>query len=304
MIAGAINDFSAAGQFFLVITLELVLLFVGVSFLVGLIREYLPEERIRRALSSRHRVTGTAIGAFFGALTPFCSCSTIPVLAGLLNSRVPFGACIAFLLASPLLNPVIVFMVLAFFGPIPTLLYGTVTFGIAVASGIILEDRNFIRFVKPLGLGKTLLPQGTGSGCCAGNPVLPESGRAGCCPGAAGTATQAAGCGCSCSAAGAPADTWAGATHARRMRSALGFSLRIFRQVLPYLLLGAAAGAFIYGFVPEDLIVSLAGPENPLAIPAAAVIGIPMYIRAETIIPVSAVLLAKGMGLGAVMALI
>jgi uncharacterized membrane protein YraQ (UPF0718 family) len=86
--------------------------------------------------------------------------------------------------------------------------------------------------------------------------------------------------------------------------SALGFSFGLFRQVLPYLLLGAAIGAFIYGFVPEDLIVLLAGPQNPLAIPVAAVIGIPMYIRAETIIPISAVLLEKGMGMGAVMALI
>jgi hypothetical protein len=73
---------------------------------------------------------------------------------------------------------------------------------------------------------------------------------------------------------------------------------------VPYLILGAAIGAFIYGFVPEDLIVSVAGPQNPLAIPLAAFIGIPMYIRAETIIPISAVLLGKGMGIGAVMALI
>lgn len=301
---GAMNDFFTAGQFFLVITLELVLLFVAISFLVGLIREYVPEEKIRRALSSRHRVTGTALGAFFGALTPFCSCSTIPVLAGLINSRVPFGACMAFLLASPLLNPVIVFMVLAFFGLVPTVIYCTITFGIAVVSGIVLEERNYIRFVKPVGLGKTTLSPGAGSGCCAGNPVLPENVNPGCCPGDARTITQAAGCGCSCSSAAVPPTSPSGTIHSRRVRSALSFSLGLFRQVLPYLILGAAIGAFIYGFVPEDLIVSLAGPENPLAIPVAAIIGIPMYIRAETIIPISAVLLAKGMGLGAVMALI
>jgi uncharacterized membrane protein YraQ (UPF0718 family) len=73
---------------------------------------------------------------------------------------------------------------------------------------------------------------------------------------------------------------------------------------VPYLILGAAIGAFIYGFIPEELIVAAAGPDNPLAIPVAAVIGVPMYIRAETIIPISAVLLEKGMGIGAVMALI
>lgn len=298
----AINDLFTAGQFFLVITLELVLLFVAISFLVGLIREYVPEEKIRRALSSRHRVTGTALGAFFGALTPFCSCSTIPVLVGLINSRVPFGACMAFLLASPLLNPVIVFMVLAFFGPVTTVTYCVITFGTAVLSGIVLEDRGFIRFVKPFGLGTEAMPAGAGSGCCAGNPVLPAKAGSGCCPGDAGTITQATGC-CTGGSPPAPAAS-PGSHHGRRMKSALGFSLSLFLPVLPYLVLGAAIGAFIYGFVPEDLIISLAGPENPLAIPAAAIIGIPMYIRAETIIPVSSVLLTKGMGLGAVMALI
>lgn len=74
--------------------------------------------------------------------------------------------------------------------------------------------------------------------------------------------------------------------------------------MLPYQLLGAGIGAFIYGFVPESLIIGLAGPDNPVAIPAVAVIGVPMYIRAETIIPISAVLLDKGMAIGAVMALI
>jgi uncharacterized membrane protein YraQ (UPF0718 family) len=93
-------------------------------------------------------------------------------------------------------------------------------------------------------------------------------------------------------------------SHGTRIRSAFSFAVSLFRQVLPYLLLGAGIGAFIYGFIPEGLIVSLAGPNNPLAIPVAAVIGVPMYIRAETIIPISAVLLEKGMGIGAVMALI
>jgi len=309
----AINDLFTAGQFFLVITLELVLLFVAISFLVGLIQEYVPEEKIRRALSSGNRVTGTALGAFFGALTPFCSCSTIPVLVGLINSRVQFGACMAFLLASPLLNPVIVFMVLAFFGPVPTVIYCAITFCIAVLSGLVLEERGFIRFVKPVGPGKNAISSGAGSGCCAGNPVRPAKASTGCCPGDTGMTTQATGC-CAGGSTPIPAAPPAsanpgvngspGSHHGRRMKSALGFSLRLFRQVLPYLILGAAIGAFIYGFVPEDLIVSLAGPENPLAIPIAAIIGIPMYIRAETIIPISAVLLTKGMGLGAVMALI
>jgi len=77
-----------------------------------------------------------------------------------------------------------------------------------------------------------------------------------------------------------------------------------FKGVFWYLLLGAAIGAFIYGFFPQDIVVRVAGPGNPFSIPVAAALGVPMYIRAETIIPISAALVEKGMGLGTVLALI
>lgn len=67
---------------------------------------------------------------------------------------------------------------------------------------------------------------------------------------------------------------------------------------------GIAIGSIIYGFMPTEFIASVASKDNPLAIPVAAVIGIPLYVRAEAVIPLSAALAAKGMGLGAVMALI
>lgn len=327
MVTG-INDIFTAGQFFVVITAELVLLFIGISFLVGLLQEYVPEEKIRRALTTRHTLTGAALGALFGALTPFCSCSTIPLLVGLIKSKVPFSACMAFLFASPLLNPVIVFLVLAFFGPALTAVYCHITFGIAVISGIVLEKRGYLRFVKPIAndsgdLSGALAASGCScatapaplpvTACCAANTMTPPA------PASSGCSCSVPPdrpepCGCSCNTppvqvkpCGCP-DTdrhnLIPPLHAARILSASGFAARLFRQVLPYLILGAAIGAFIYGFVPEELIVSLAGPENPLAIPIAAVIGIPMYIRAETIIPISAVLLGKGMGIGAVMALI
>ena len=80
--------------------------------------------------------------------------------------------------------------------------------------------------------------------------------------------------------------------------------METFKGVFWYLLLGAAIGAFIYGFFPQDIVVKLAGPGNPWSIPIAALIGVPMYIRAETIIPIAAALVGKGMGLGTVLALI
>jgi hypothetical protein len=257
----AINDLFTAGQFFVIITVELVVLFIGISFLVGLIREYVPEEKIKAALKKRKYGAGNVLGAGFGTLTPFCSCSTIPLLVGLLDVGIPFGIAYSFLIASPLLNPVIFFLLLALFGIVPTLIYTVIAFSIAVISGILLERAGYARYVKAVTLEK--------SGACDCHADQPAS-----------------------------------SVHKARFTRSLGFAWTLFRQVMPYLILGAAIGAFIYGFVPDDLIIAVAGQQNPLAIPVAAVIGVPMYIRAETIIPISAVLLGKGMGIGAVMALI
>jgi len=258
----AINDLFTAGQFFLVIAAELIILFIGISFLVGLIREYVPEEKIKAALKNRKYGVGNVLGAGFGALTPFCSCSTIPLLVGLLDVGIPFGIAYSFLIASPLLNPVIFFLLLALFGIVPTLIYTAIAFSIAVISGILLDRAGYAKYVKAVTLEKT------------------------------------AACDCHTE------DQSASSVHKARFIRSLGFAFTLFRQVVPYLILGAAIGAFIYGFVPDDLIIAVAGPENPLAIPIAAIIGVPMYIRAETIIPISAVLVGKGMGIGAVMALI
>ncbi|MCK9307597.1 MAG: permease [Methanoculleus sp.] len=251
-----ISSLITAGEFFVVIAGELVLLFVGITFLVGLLQAYIPEERIRSVLAGRRQGVGNVIGAGFGALTPFCSCSTIPILLGLLDIGVPFGVCMSFLLASPLLNPVILALLVALVGVVPTAIYAALTFTAAVGIGWLLGRFGYERYVRDV------MVEGR-----------PEP--------------------CSCAA-----------THGTRIRGAFSSAVSLFRQVFPYLLLGAGIGAFIYGFVPEDLIVAVAGPDNPLAIPVAAVIGVPMYIRAETLIPISAVLLDKGMGIGAVMALI
>ncbi|KFD40489.1 permease [Peptococcaceae bacterium SCADC1_2_3] len=250
-----INSLAVAAKFFGVIMVELILLFVGISFLVGLIQEYVPESTIKKILTSK-RGQGNILGAGLGALTPFCSCSTIPITVGLLNAGAPFGAAMSFLLASPLLNPVIIGMFLAFLGWRVTLIYALIAFTLAVLMGILWERFGLANFVRRVIVKST------------------------------------------------PALNTGDSDLKSRLKRAFWGSLSLLRGVFPYLLLGVAIGAFIYGFVPADWITRLAGPQNPLAIPVAAVIGIPLYIRVETMIPLGMVLLQKGMSLGAVMALI
>jgi uncharacterized membrane protein YraQ (UPF0718 family) len=110
------NNLAVAANFFVEIAVELIVLFIGITFLVGLIQEYVPDETIKKALGGRHKILGSILGAGFGALTPFCSCSTIPLLLGMLNAGVPFASAMAFLFASPLLNPVIISLFIILMG--------------------------------------------------------------------------------------------------------------------------------------------------------------------------------------------
>lgn len=110
--------------------------------------------------------------------------------------------------------------------------------------------------------------------------------------GATGPGEETSGCEAACSAKG-PA--W---------RRAWSDAWAFFVPAVPYLLVGTAAGAAIYGLVPAAWVVAVAGPGQPFAIPLAAALGVPMYVNAETFFPISAALLEKGVGVGAIVALV
>jgi len=250
------DNLATAMSFFIEIAAELIVLFIGITFLVGLIQEYVPDETIKRALGGRHRILGSFLGAGFGALTPFCSCSTIPLLLGMLNAGVPFASAMAFLFASPLLNPVIISLFIILMGWKITALYFAVTFLAAIVIGLLLDSLGFANQVKSVAAVR---------GCC---------------------------------------DCQQAEDAKSRVQRSASFAFSLFRQLVPYLLLGAGIGAFIHGFVPTELISSIAGRGNPFAVPVAAIIGVPIYIRAETMIPIGLALIEKGMSTGAVLALV
>ena len=96
-------------EYFVFITFELIALFLLISAAVEIILMYIPQEKIKGWLSG-YGILGNVMAAGFGALTPFCACSTIPMTVGFLNAGVPFGSTMSFLIASPLLNPIIIGM--------------------------------------------------------------------------------------------------------------------------------------------------------------------------------------------------
>ena len=243
---------------FAFLAVELTVLFLLISYAVGVVQSYLPPGKIQQILGAKQG-KGYFIAAALGAITPFCSCSTIPFLKGLLKARAGFGTMMVFLFASPLLNPIIIGLFVVTFGVQVALFYFVVAMGVSLVAGWLLEKLGYEKEIRAEALQE---PESTG------------------------------GCGCT------------GAPKVSRWRKIWDGTWKDFKQVLPYLLMGIAVGSMIYGFMPTDLVVRYAGENNPFAIPVASVIGIPLYIRAEAVIPLSAALAAKGMSLGAVMALI
>ena len=316
-----------AGMFAFLAT-ELTILFLVISYLVGILQEYVTPEKIQSMLSSRNG-RGYVVAALLGAITPFCSCSTIPFLKGLLRARAGFGPMLVFLFASPLLNPVIIGLFVVTFGLDVAVFYFLVALGVSISAGFVLEKLGFERYVRPEAYTLAEASAGCGSSCgdtaqtpakdettscCAPKPQV-NLVAASCCapqPEAVPVAT-------SCCATPAPIlaatpATVSAATSCCDSKPTVAVDnrwLRVwratwkdFKQVLPYLLIGILLGSFIYGFIPTELIAEYAGAGKWYAIPIAAVIGIPLYIRAEAVIPLSAALVQKGMALGSVMALI
>lgn len=141
------NTFVQTLEYFVFITFELVALFLLISAAVEIILMYIPETKIRSKLSGRG-IVGNIMAAGFGALTPFCACSTIPMTVGFLHAGVPFGATMSFLIASPLLNPIIIGMLGAMVGAKAMIAYFVIAFGASVACGFILEKTGMQRYVK------------------------------------------------------------------------------------------------------------------------------------------------------------
>ncbi|EEQ78841.1 permease [Staphylococcus warneri] len=238
---------------FLMLFFELLLLFIIVSFIISLIQQVISEEKIKRFLSKPNQAINYILGMVFGAITPFCSCSTIPILAGLLNSKVPFGPSMSFLIASPLMNPLMLFMLWALLGWKVAVVYFVVLAIFSILTGLVFSKMNLAESYKGVNVkGDGFFANKTGS----------------------------------------------------RFKQAINDAWAFLYPMLPYLFIGVFIGAFIYGFVPETFITKYASGNGIISVFIASVIGIPMYIRPETMLPIAEALVSKGMSLGTVVALI
>ncbi|MEF8775568.1 MAG: permease [Haloarculaceae archaeon] len=257
-------------DYFLHLVTILVPLFIGASFLVGLIEEYLPPEKVEAMLQKRNRGSGNVAAAGLGAVTPFCSCSTVPVLAGLLGVGAPLGLSFSFLLASPIVNEIAAFLLFGLFGVEVAAIYLVSALVAAIVGGIVIDTFDLDHLVKDVRIttkDRTVATDG-------------------------GTAS------CSCSTQ----HTQAMKTHRERVETAAGGAWSFFKDTFPYLLLGMTLGALIHGAVPASWLQQVAG--NPLAVPMAALAGAPLYVSMAGMLGIAAPLVDQGVPIGTVIAFV
>jgi uncharacterized membrane protein YraQ (UPF0718 family) len=243
--------------FFLYDAPKVLLLLVLIVFAVGIVRSFFTAERTRAILAGKRESAGNVLAALLGVVTPFCSCSAVPLFLGFVEVGIPLGVTLSFLVAAPMVNEVALVLLFGLFGWKVAALYLATGLTIAIASGFVLGRMKLERFVEPW---------------------VYESMKA-------------------------------SATYERER---LGFQGRVAKgveavrdvvgKVWPWVLAGIAVGAGVHGYVPEGLLAGFMGRSAWWSVPAAVVVGVPMYSNAAGIIPVVEALLGKGAALGTVLA--
>jgi hypothetical protein len=138
-----------AVAFFLYDVPKVLLLLLGIVTIVTFLRSYFPPERVRAALAGRGTVAGTVAAAGFGIITPFCSCSAVPLFIGFVEAGIPMGVTFAFLISSPMVNEVALVLLWGLFGPQVALLYMAAGLSVAIVGGLVLGRLGVERWVEP-----------------------------------------------------------------------------------------------------------------------------------------------------------
>lgn len=251
------NRLSDALEFFIYDTIKIFLLLSVIIFVVSVVRSYFPPERTKRILSHKREFIGNILAALLGIVTPFCSCSAVPLFIGFVEAGVPLGVTFSFLISSPMVNEVALVLLWGLFGWKVAAIYMGAGLSVAIAAGYIIGRLKLEKWVEEYvykihSLGTVV-----------------------------GAVKQ---------------------TMKDRFVYARANTAEILQKVWVYVLVAIGIGGFIHGYVPEDFLVKYAGPQNPLGVPVAVALGVPLYSNAAGVIPIVYALMEKGMSMGTVLA--
>jgi uncharacterized protein len=249
---------ASAIHFFIMDITKIFTLLVAVIYGMGLVRALLAPERVREFVRNRPDWQARGMAVTLGAITPFCSCSSVPLFIGFVEAGIPLGVTFSFLIASPMINEVAVVILAGILGWKLTLLYVAAGLIVAWFGGIAMQWLNPERWVEPyvwkIQMGEVALPD------------QPQGFRA-------------------------------------RHNYAQGQVREIVGRIWKWVIVGVGLGALFHGFVPEAWVTEHLAGGDLLNVPAAVLLGIPLYSNATAVIPIAEAMLAKGVAIGTTLAL-
>jgi len=237
---------------------KVLMLLTAVVMVMGMINSWFTPERTRAMLAGKHEGVGNIMAATLGIVTPFCSCSAVPLFIGFVQAGVPLGITFSFLIAAPMVNEVALTLLFALVGWKVALLYLTLGLSIAIVSGWVIGRLHMEAYLEDWVRDMAKV-----------DPTVQSSSM----------------------------------SLGDRLSAGFDAVKEIVGRVWLYVVIGVAIGAGIHGYVPQDYMAGLMGKESSWwSVPAAILIGVPMYSNAAGIIPIVEALLAKGAALGTVLA--
>lgn len=135
-------------EFFIYDTMKIFLLLSAIIFVIAILRSYFPPERTKRILSHKKEFIGNILAALLGIVTPFCSCSAVPLFIGFVEAGVPLGVTFSFLISSPMVNEVALIMLWGLFGWKIALIYTGTGVVLAIVSGIVIGRLKMEKYVQ------------------------------------------------------------------------------------------------------------------------------------------------------------
>lgn len=242
-------------QFFIFDTIKIFILLSVLIFIMGIIQSFFPPEKTKRVLGKIKGLKGNTLGALLGTVTPFCSCSSIPIFIGFTTAGLPLGVTFSFLISSPMVDIASIILLMSFFGTEVAILYVIVGLLLAIIGGSTIDKlsmenqiQDYIRNMEDTASFVEEL-------------------------------------------------SWKD-----RVRFGADQVKEVAGKVWPYVLIGVGIGALIHNWIPESLIQTVLGKDNPFAVVIATLIGAPIYADIFGVLPIAEALYAKGVPIGTLMA--
>lgn len=142
------STLGGALQFFIYDTIKIVILLCFLIFIISYIQSYFPPEKTKKILGKFSGIKGNIMGALLGTITPFCSCSSIPIFIGFVSSGMPMGVTISFLISSPFVDLASMLLLMSLFGPAVAFTYMIVGITLAVIGGLIVQKLGYDKYIQ------------------------------------------------------------------------------------------------------------------------------------------------------------